>query len=123
MMGGTQLGFATPTFNPAHVSAFGSPWAAGSYGTHAPQQLLQSLQQLVQIDYVQQQQLLQLVPYRLHLLQQIQQLIQSVAQPQHQAFPPHGAFPLSPFAGPTGWLTGTQGIQPQIFGGQAGYVM
>ena len=123
MMGGTQLGFGTPTFNAAQLSAYGTPWSAGPFGVHAPQQLLQSLQQLVQIDYLQQQQTLHLVPHRLQLLQQIQQLIQAVAQQPHQTFLPHGSFPISSFAGPTGWLTGTQGIQPQMFSGQAGYVM
>jgi hypothetical protein len=121
MMGGTQLGFGTPTFNPAQSLNFGTPWAASPYGVHAPQQLLQSLQHLVQLDYVQQQQLLQLVPQRIQLLQQIQYLIQLVAQQQHQqqTFSPQAGFPISALGGPTGW----QGAQPQMFGGQAGYVM
>ena len=107
-MGGTQLGFGTPAFNPTQSLGIGTPWAAGSHGGHAQQQLLQSLQQLVQLEYLQQQQLLQLAPHRIQLLQQIQYLIQG--------------FPIS-FGGPAGWLAGTPGVQPQVFGGQAGYVM
>jgi hypothetical protein len=121
MMGGTQLGFGTPTFNPAQSLSFGTPWGASPYGVHAPQQLLQSLQHLVQLEYVQQQQLLQLVPQRIQLLQQIQYLIQLVAQQQQTS--PQAGFPISAFGGPTGWLAGTQGVQPQMFGGQPGYVM
>jgi hypothetical protein len=124
MMGGTQLGFGTPTFNPAQSLTFGTPWATGSYGVQAPQQqLLHALQQLVQLDYIQQQQALQLVPQRLQLLQQIQQLIQVAGQQQHQPFQPYGSFPISSFTGQAGWLTGNQGVQPQLFGGHAGYVM
>ena len=121
-MGGTQLGFGTPTINPAQSMAFGTPWAQSPYGVHAPQQLLQSLQQLVQLDYIQQQQLLQVVPQRIQLLQQIQYLLQLVGQ-QHQPFLPQVGFPLSSFVGSNPWLGGTQGVQPQIFGGQPGYVM
>jgi hypothetical protein len=124
MMGGTQLGFGTPAFNPAHSLAIGTPWAAGLYGGHAPQQLLQSLQQLVQLEYIQQQQLQQFAPHRIQLLQQIQYLIQVVAQQQHQqTFMPQAGLPSSAFGGPAGWLAGTPGGQPQVFGGQAGYVM
>jgi hypothetical protein len=100
---------------------FGTPWTTGSYGAHPPQQLLQSLQHLVQLEYVQQQQLLQFVPQKIQLLQQIQYLIQLAAQ-QHQPFLP-GGLPMSPFIGASGWLGGTQGVQPQAFGGQPGYVM
>lgn len=121
-MGGTQPGFGTPTINPAQSMAFGTPWAPGSYGVHAPQQLLHSLQQLVQLEYVQQQHLQQLVPQRIQLLQQIQYLIHLVAQ-QPQTLLSQGGFPIAAFGGPAGWLAGTQGVQPQIFGGQAGYVM
>jgi hypothetical protein len=120
-MGGAQLGFGTPTINPAQSMAFGTPWAPGSYGVHAPQQLLQSLQQLVHLEYLQQQQLQQFVPQRIQLLQQIQYLIHLVAQ--QPTVLPHGGFPISAFGGPAGWLAGTQGVQPQVFGGQAGYVM
>jgi len=124
MMGGTQLGFGTPAFNPAQSLGIGTPWAAGSHGVHAPQQLLQSLQQLVQLEYLQQQQLLQLAPHRIQLLQQIQYLIQVVAQQQQQqTFLPQQGFPISAYGGPAGWLAGTPGVQPQVFGGQAGYVM
>jgi hypothetical protein len=108
-MGATQLGF-------------GTPWASSPYGVHAPQQLLQSLQQLVQLDYVQQQ-LLHLVPQRIQLLQQIQYLLQLVGGQQHQPFLPQGGFPISSFVGSNPWLGGTQGVQPQVFGGQPGYVM
>lgn len=120
-MGGalTGFGFGTPGINPTQ-SPFGTPWGAGPYGTQAPQQLLHSLQQLLQLEYVQQQQLLQLLPQKIQQLQQIQHLIQLVAQPSYQMH--QGPFPISPFGGAPGWL-GTQGVQPQIFGGQAGYVM
>ena len=121
-MGGTQLGFGTPTINPAHSMAFGTPWTSSPYGSHAPQQLLQSLQQLVQLDYIHQQQLLHVVPQRIQLLQQIQYLLQLVGQ-QHQPFLPQVGFPISSFVGSNPWLGGTQGVQPQIFGGQPGYVM
>jgi hypothetical protein len=123
MMGGTQLGFGTPAFNPTQSLGIGTPWAVGSHGVHAPQQLLQSLQQLVQLEYLQQQQLLQFAPHRIQLLQQIQYLIQVVAQQQQQTFMPQAGFPISAFGGPAGWLAGTPGVQPQVFGGQAGYVM
>jgi hypothetical protein len=124
MMGGTQLGFGTSAFNPAQSLGIGTPWAAGSHGGHAQQQLLQSLQQLVQLEYLQQQQLLQLAPHRIQLLQQIQYLIQVVAQQQQQqTFLPQQGFPISAYGGPAGWLAGTPGVQPQVFGGQAGYVM
>ena len=126
-MGGTQLGFGTPAFNPTQSSAIGmaigTPWTAGSHGVHAPQQLLQSLQQLVQLEYLQQQQLQQFAPYRIQLLQQIQYLIQVVAQQQQQTFMPQAGFPISAFGGPAGWLAGAPGVQPQVFGGHAGYVM
>jgi hypothetical protein len=122
MMGGTQLGFGTPAFNPAQSLGIGTPWAAGSHGVNAPQQLLQSLQQLVQLEYLQQQQLLQLAPHRIQLLQQVQYLIQVVAQ-QQQTLLPQAGFPISAFGGPAGWLAGTPGVQPQVFGGHAGYVM
>jgi len=126
-MGGTQPGFGTPAFNPTQSSAIGmaigTPWTAGSYGVHAPQQLLQSLQQLVQLEYLQQQQLQQFAPHRIQLLQQIQYLIQVVAQQQQQTFLPQAGFPISAFGGPAGWLAGTPGVQPQVFGGHAGYVM
>jgi hypothetical protein len=126
MMGGA-LGFGTPTFNPAQSMS----WGTGSFGTHTPQQLLQSLQQLLQLEYVQQHQLLQLAPYKLQQLQQIQHLIQLLAQQQFyqpqphslQPFLPQGTFPMTSFGAPGGWLTGAQGIQPQVFGGHAGYVM
>ena len=121
MMGGAQLGFGTPTINPAQSMAFGTPWAQGSSGVQAPQQqLLQSLQQLVQLEYLQQQ-LQQLVPQRIQLIQQIQYLIHLVAQ--QQTFLPQGGFPISAYGGPAGWLAGTPGVQPQVFGGQPGYVM
>ena len=110
-MGGTQLGFGTPAFNPAQSLGIGTPWAAGSYGVQAQQQLLHSLQQLVQ-----------LAPHRIQLLQQIQYLIQVVAQ-QQQTFLPQAGLPISAFGGPAGWLAGTPGVQPQVFGGHAGYVM
>ena len=126
-MGGTQLGFGIPAFTPAQSLGMGTQWAAGLHGVHAPQQqLLQSLQQLVQLEYLQQQQLQQFAPHRIQLLQQIQYLIQVVAQQQQQqqqTFMPQAGFPISAFGGPAGWLAGTPGVQPQVFGGHAGYVM
>ena len=54
-------------------------------------------------------------------------LILSVAvfvfQQQQQTFLPQQGFPISAYGGPAGWLAGTPGVQPQVFGGQAGYVM
>lgn len=128
-MGGALTGFGTPGITPSQ-SPFGTPWGAGAYGTSAPQQLLQSLQHLLQLEYIQQQQVLQLVPQKLQQLQQLQHLIQLVAQQhaspfQQQASPfqfQQGTLPFPSFAG-QGWLTGTPGIQPQIFGGHGGYVM
>lgn len=103
----------------------GYPLAAGPFG---PSQVLQSLQaalqQLLHIQYIQQQQiqqLLQLTPQQIH---QLQHLIQFVAQQVHQTyqqpFAAGGGFPS--LGAPSGWLGATQG-QPQGFGAQAGYVM
>jgi len=44
-------------------------------------------------------------------------------QQQQQTFLPQQGFPISAYGGPAGWLAGTPGVQPQVFGGQAGYVM
>lgn len=97
---------------------------------HQLWQMQSALQQLLQQGYVQQQQiqqLLQLVPLQLH---QIQQLIQFVAQQQPQQtyqmphVHPYGpATTFAPSIGGPGWLAATQSFQPQVFAGQAGYVM
>ena len=110
-----------------------TPYTAGPFVSHGPQQLWQlqaALQQLLQLGSIQQQQLqqlLQLVPLQLH---QIQQLIQFVSQQQQQPYQmpyghpygPAAGFGLPSIGGP-GWLAGTQPIQPPVFAGQAGYVM
>ena len=124
MMGGTQLGFGTPAFNPTQSLGIGTPWAAGSHGGHEQQQLLQSRQQLVQLESRRPQQLLQRAPHRIQLGQQMQYLVQVVEpQQEKQTFLPQQGFPISAYGGPAGWLAGTPGVQPQVFGGQAGYVM
>jgi hypothetical protein len=109
-----------------------SPYNVGvsPFTSHVPPQLWQlqaALQQLLQVGYVQQQQLQQLQQLVPLQLQQIQQLIQLVAQQQTYPTPhvhPYG-LPTSfatPSIGP-GWLAATQSMQPQLFAGQAGYVM
>jgi hypothetical protein len=129
-MGGA-LGIGTPTFNPAQAGFYGSPWmGGGAVGLQTPQ-LLQALQQLLHIQYAEQQQLQQLaylVPQQLQLIQQLIQVVAHQQQPyqqpyqqqQPQSFAP--IFGTSPFAGPSGWL-GSQTAQPPVFGGQPGYVM
>jgi hypothetical protein len=78
---------------------------------------------------LQQQQLQQialLVPQQLQLIQHLIQIVAhqqqpyGLPQPYMQSFGP--AFPASSLAGPSGWL-GPQTAQPQVFGGQPGYVM
>lgn len=124
-MGGA-LGIGTPTFTPAQAGLFGNPWiGGGSVGVQTPQ-LLQALQQLLHIQYAEQQQLQQLaylVPQQLQLIQQLIQIVahqQPYQQPHLPSFAP--IFGTSSFAGPSGWL-GAQAGQPQVFGGQPGYVM
>lgn len=124
---GAALGIGSTTFNPTQAGLFGNPWVGGgSVGVHAPQ-LLQALQQLLHIQYAEQQQLQQLAYLVPQQLQLIQHLIQIVAhqqpyqlQPQLQSFAPN--FPTLSLTGPSGWL-GTQTAQPPVFGGQPGYVM
>jgi hypothetical protein len=123
------LGFGTPTYNPAPTGQFGNPWLGGSpVGVQTPQ-LLHALQQLLHIQYAQQQQLQQFAQFVPQQLQLIQHLIQTVAhsqppyaqfQPQLQSFAP--SFSTPSLTGPSGWL-GTQAAQQPIFGGQQGYVM
>jgi len=114
----------------------GQPGANSWFGTQGlqPLQSLQvALQQLLQVEFAQQQQLqhlLQVVPLQLH---QIQQLIQFVAQhayqqqsyQQPQLHNPQsfftGGFPVQSFGGQSGWLGASQSNQPQIFGGQGGF--
>jgi hypothetical protein len=122
-MGGA-LGLGTPTFNPTQAGLFGNPWISGigsgvgggALGLQSPQ-VLQALQQLLHIQYAEQQQIQQLAYLVPQQLQLIQQLIQIVAHQQ-----PHPFFSTSSLTGPSGWL-GTQTSQPPIFGGQPGYVM
>jgi len=91
----------------------GYPVAPGSFGVYPQQQLLHSIQVAIQ-------QALQLVPQQ---LQQIQQLVQLLAQQSHQMQHTQGPQPFQiPSIGASGWLT-TQAGQPQLFTGQAGYVM
>jgi hypothetical protein len=103
-----------------------NPWLGGSpVGVQTPQ-LLHALQQLLHIQYAQQQQLQQVAQFVPQQLQLIQQLIQIVApqqqpypmwSPQQQSFAP--TFSTPSLAGPSGWL-GTQAAQQPIFGGQPG---
>jgi hypothetical protein len=122
-MGGALLGFGTPAIHPGQSMSFGTPWSTtGQFGPQSPQQLLQALQQALQLEYVQQQQIQQLVHLLPQKIQQLQYLIHLVAQ--QQTYQVHqGALPFSSFGGPANWLTGTQGVAPQVFGGQASYVM
>jgi len=108
------------------------------YGPQVPQ-LLQQLQaavhHLLQTEFVQQQQLQQLVHIVPQQLYQIQKLIQCGAQqtsqssPWQQPFLPNAGYPMQSFGHPSGWLGSSPGTQPQIFagqggfGGQSGYVM
>lgn len=125
-MGGA-LGIGTPTFNPAAAGLFGTPWSVGGSVGMQSQHVLQALQHLLHIQYAEQQQLqqvAQLVPQQLQLIQHLIQIVAHqqpypLAQPPLQSFAPN--FPAS-FAGPSGWL-GTQAAQSPIFGGQQGYVM
>jgi hypothetical protein len=128
-MGGA-LGIGTPTFTSTQAGLFGNPWmGGGSAGVQTPQ-LLQALQQLLHIQYAEQQQLQQLaylVPQQLQLIQQLIQIVahqqpyqQPYQHPHLQSFAP--IFGTSSFAGPSGWL-GAQAGQQQVFGGQPGYVM
>jgi NAD-specific glutamate dehydrogenase len=80
---------------------------------HQIQQLVQTLPHQLQ----QLQQLVQFVPYQ---LQQLQQLIQLLTQHSSQFQQPQMLQPFQiPPVGTPGWQTG----QPQLFGGQPGYVM
>lgn len=148
-MGGALLGTGTPTVYPGQQIPWGGPWSgqstfqgmqpltqqwggaagfAGQSGAYLPQQvqaLQAAVQQLLQIEYIQQQhinQLLQIVPQQLH---QIQQLVQHVAQQASQTSPMHSPQPFFPGTGfgmgtpPQGQLFGGQ----SGFGGQGGYVM
>lgn len=149
-MGGALQGFGTPTgyptptlpwgFTPQLSGQIGVTSLSGLYGPQVPQ-LLQQLQaavhHLLQTEFVQQQQLQQLVHIVPQQLQQIQQLIQFVAQQtsqgspwqQIQPFLPNVGYPMTSFGHPSGWLGSSPGTQPQIFagqggfGGQSGYVM
>jgi hypothetical protein len=147
---GTPAVYPTPTlpltFNP---QLLGTAGVSALYGPYVPQQLLQpylpqplqqlqaAIHQLLQTQFVQQQQLQQLVHIVPQQLQQIQQLIQFVAQQtsqnspwqQTQPFLPNVGYPMTSFGHPSGWLGSSPVTQPQIFagqggfGGQSGYVM
>ena len=127
-MGGA-LGIGTPTYNPAATGAFGNPWLGGSpIGVQTPQ-LLHALQQLLQLQYAQQQQLqhlAQLLPQQQQLIQHLIQTVAHQQQPysmwQQQQQPFGGLFQTPAFSGSSGWL-GAQSPQQPIFGGQPGYVM
>jgi len=101
------------TSQPPAIPLGSYPGTAGLFAPYPQQQLLQSLQvALLQV--------LNVVPLQ---LQQIQQLVQLLAQQPHQAYA-HGLQPFQiPSVGPSGWVPGTQTLQPQMFTGQAGYVM
>ena len=123
MMGGTQLGFGTPTINPAQSIGLRNTVGPRLYGRnrHRSSSSCSRCSSSCSSIGIEQQQLQQLVPQRIQLIQQIQYLIHLVAQ--QQTFLPQGGIPFSAFGGPAGWLAGSQGVQPQVFGGQAGYVM
>jgi len=118
-----------PWSNPFYGSTFaqsplGVPFGihqglAGSLAGYPQQQILQSLQgllQQLQIVPLQLQQLQQILPWQ---LQQLQQIVHLLAQQSHQIQTTGMPF----FQNPSAWLPGTQTAQPQMFGGQAGYVM
>ena len=118
-----------PWSNPFYGSAFaqsplGVPFGihqglAGSLASYPQQQILQLLQgvlQQLQIVPLQLQQLQQILPWQ---LQQLQQIVHLLAQQSHQIQTTGTPF----FQNPSAWLPGTQTAQPQMFGGQAGYVM
>ena len=113
--GGTQMGypFAQP-FTPGLPATS----LSGAFGAYGPQQTFQAAVQALHFVPQQLQQIQQLVQVVPHQLQQIQQLLYVLAQSyQHQ----HSQV-LQPFQPPLavpGWQTG----QPQLFGGQPGYVM
>jgi len=138
-MGGVLQGIGTPTGYPTQTLPWGfTPQQTGQsgvpslYGPQVPQ-LLQQLQaavhHLLQTEFVQQQQIQQLLHVVPQQLQQIQQLVQFVAQhtsqssPWHQSqsFLPNVGYPLASFGHPSGWLGSSPGAQPQIFGGQGGF--
>jgi len=136
-MGGVLQGIGTPTGYPPPTLPWGyTPQLTGQsgvslYGPQVPQ-LLQQLQvavhHLLQTEFVQQQQIQQLLHVVPQQLYQIQQLIQFVAQQtsqnspwQSQSFPPNVGYPLTSFGVPSGWLGSSPGSQPQIFGGQGGF--
>jgi hypothetical protein len=113
---GVALGIGTPTFNPTQAGLFANPWiGGGAVGVQTPQ-LVHALQHLLQVTYAGQQQLQQLAQLVPQQLQLIQYLIQIVAhqQPYPFALQP----PLQSFA-----PLGASVAQSPIFGGQPGYVM
>lgn len=130
-MGGALQGFGTPSVYPTSQLPWGfaqqSGQFGGQFGSQVPQQLQQlqaAIHQLQHSEYVQQQQiqqLLQIVPQQLHQIQQLIQLLaqQHVYQQQHAYQQP---FSPSPWPGAQSFSTpGFGGTQPQMFGGQAGF--
>jgi hypothetical protein len=91
----------------------------GAFGSYGPQQTLQAaVQQALHFVPQQLQQIQQLVQVIPHQLQQIQQLLHVLAQ-SHQYQYSQVLQPFQPPLAVPGWQTG----QPQLFGGQPGYVM
>jgi len=136
-MGAALQGIGTPTGYPSQALPWGfTPQLTGQYGVtglYGPQvpQLLQQLQgavhHLLQTEFVQQQQIQQLLHIVPQQLQHIQQLIQFVAQQTSQSSPwqqnqpfPNVGYPMA-FGHPSGWLGSSPGTQPQFFGGQGGF--
>ena len=112
--GVTQMGYPlTQPFAPAWPGTS----IGGAFNPYAHQQTSQAVQQALHFVPQQLQQIQQLVQVVPHQLQQIQQLLQLLAQSyQFQHSQPQ---PFQSPLGIPGWQTG----QPQMFGGQSGYVM
>lgn len=129
-MGGALQGTGLSSVYPAQQVPWGwNPLLSGQagaippFGTHVPQQLQSvqiTLQQLLQLGVVQQQQIQQLLQIVPQQLQQIQQLIQFIAQPyQQQAYQTYQT-PLM-HSQPSFFPNAGFGVSlPQIFAGQGG---
>jgi len=127
--GFSQMGYPfaqpfAPALHGAPVSGGFNPYGHSLQGAvpqalHFVPQQLQQIQQLVQHLPQQLQQIQQLVQFVPYQLQQIQQLIQVLAQQPYQSQHAQALQPFQPPMGMSGWQTG----QPQLFGGQPGYVM
>ena len=123
---GTPFGIGTPTIYPAaqNPGTF-SPYTAQGLGGQTPFQQIAHLlqivpQQLQQVQFLQQQQLvllqqlLHVVPAQLQQLQQLIQVVPHQVQQLQQQYQPFGAG----LSGPLGF-----GLVPQAFGGQTSHVM